>query len=1425
LLSLTAQPLLAAQDSAATLTFPSPIVLTPDSSAADVLRQSENFDGEELTVGDDIYVFDENDHLRIKPKIGFWCWLLRSCTKGDESAVVVDQEEAKTIVQNIVIPDIQLEMQRETGRVLPLLGFSWPKLLGAGTVVERMFSQNAPVNVSEDSWFFFLDLDPHAGWGHRAEYVLVDAATGDVFRKRVFSPPVLDGETWYVSVEERFDSPDRFFPTSIDDLPAAGDWPLVPESESAADDPEPELLSGTENMHTYPSIASLLLRGIDEASAAGTQPCAEPRKKVAIVINGEHPDHAKPGGYQDGKSFQAAAGAAMGMFRRLGVQSGDMHYMNPQTHPTLAEVKSEVDRIIATIDPCDKLFFYVGGHGTITDEDDDDKPDSLSSSITYNGSTKGYMNKGRGGDLSIAETLEQVKAKDVNIILDSCFSGSFQELAEQQAVSPQDGSTWHVFTSADKDHPSYGDDDPYRAGPYMETLWYCVALKMREIQNPTIEQIEAAMRECQKEMADNPEPGNLAPEQPSSVISTVITLETGSRSVQEGDEDSTTSFNITLKRSNTLRSFENIPYYIYVPSEPAANQATAGRDHENIRENRAMTASLTGDSLSTTISIGVYGDNEVEGDEVFYIWFPTLHQMVLVTIVDDDKPEEQASVPPQTSIPQETAVVTLPPIVMDGSTAVGLDYVIEWTEEELNEAPQAGGDGTITIDMNDLKVGAGETVTVDVMVEGGEGAKPAPITVKLCDPCENERLAVENKAKECEQLSAQATAAETAIGAAQGEVATAQADLAAAEAALDTFNNPRSSASSDGRTTDSTDLRIMEAYNRSLWSQYANGELTAQELEAKWEQGLSDEERQRLREEEQQRLEDEVAKAIDRLDAAETALAQRRAAKEAADAAAAACKAELEALRKAYEDCVKEHCTLAPEDMKFSVTMDVRIIDKYDWNIPDYSLEFEEADPVVEEETDDTESFWCEWFGLFCDEEEEMDFDDSEKPKDGDEDPEDDLDDSEQPEDGDENTEEDSDDPYEGNEEGAQNEECTVGADADACGFACEVDCVIEYTRPNGKGCYTCPNLKDVFVPCDGPTQDQSTCDRGCPRICELTYTRADGRGCYTCPTKSEECEAPTLPMEDCRKTCSGTCENSYTLSSGTECVTCKENLVAPRYECDGSTTTFDECLFSCRENDSESCEKVYMRPDGVDCYECKKQPTTTVPAQCPNGTSELAACEDFCTEDGGECKKASTRSDGVSCYRCEDKPVTTPPPSCPANSASLHDCQEMCPEDGSCTPISGECYRCDVLTCPNGTTKNECPSSCPNGCDVAAQQGDTTCYKCKQSCEDVCAGQGYAQVGIDWSNYIQSYISEYTCVSGASIGIQQATIGSCVCSNQPSITMNTTVPICKGTPCGDVTCGSSTSCPVEGGTVTVNCNWSGWQKVDVNQFKPVIGQ
>jgi hypothetical protein len=249
-----------------------------------------------------------------------------------------------------------------------------------------------------------------------------------------------------------------------------------------------------------------------------------------------------------------------------------------------------------------------------------------------------------------------------------------------------------------------------------------------------------------------------------------------------------------------------------------------------------------------------------------------------------------------------------------------------------------------------------------------------------------------------------------------------------------------------------------------------------------------------------------------------------------------------------------------------------------------------------------------------------------------------------------------------------------------------------------------------------------------------------------------------------------------------------------------GKTPGLGKCTIADKRSCVAQCDGECEEKDG--CWFCKNEPRKAQSASA--ATTSTAAS-----------KATSAAASSV-----ERETTSCPTGKTPDQSA----CEEVCGQAGGvCEKDGNGCYGCTVYECPSGT-EDSCPSDCANGCDEVGD-GGKSCYVCKKSCEEVCADEGYARVGSDWTSYILEYVSPHTCVSGATAQIQIGSIGSCTCSNQPSITINQTVPVCKGTTCGDVLCGQSTTCQQGETTVTVSCKFKGWNAAGENKVQAVIGQ
>jgi hypothetical protein len=231
---------------------------------------------------------------------------------------------------------------------------------------------------------------------------------------------------------------------------------------------------------------------------------------------------------------------------------------------------------------------------------------------------------------------------------------------------------------------------------------------------------------------------------------------------------------------------------------------------------------------------------------------------------------------------------------------------------------------------------------------------------------------------------------------------------------------------------------------------------------------------------------------------------------------------------------------------------------------------------------------------------------------------------------------------------------------------------------------------------------------------------------------------------------------------------------------CDAPFLPLRECEEACKKVTGAACELVYETQTGTRCYGCPV-------LQCPQGTvADKSACDRQCS--GGSCRSVTT-DDGLTCYECVKH-------SCPSGMVSDQSaCEQQCPGYAQCI--------------------------------VGKEAEGYNCWKCQVVCEDYCSSQGYSLERQDWSSYIGSYLNQYSCVSGASIRIPGGLSGAgCTCysTQQPSITIDSTVPVCSGGPCGDVPCGQSKTCTSGQTTITASCNWLGWEEVSENRWVPKIG-
>lgn len=113
------------------------------------------------------------------------------------------------------------------------------------------------------------------------------------------------------------------------------------------------------------------------------------------------------------------------------------------------------------------------------------------------------------------------------------------------------------------------------------------------------------------------------------------------------------------------------------------------------------------------------------------------------------------------------------------------------------------------------------------------------------------------------------------------------------------------------------------------------------------------------------------------------------------------------------------------------------------------------------------------------------------------------------------------------------------------------------------------------------------------------------------------------------------------------------------------------------------------------------------------------------------------------------------------------------------------------------------------------------------KTCNDVCNARGMTTKQQDWNSLIlETLNSQGKCKSSAKISYGQIlTSGECTCypTAKPSISISPELLVCKGTPCGDVPCDSSTECSCGANCIArVSCTWGGWQNIG-QTYKPVV--
>jgi hypothetical protein len=97
---------------------------------------------------------------------GAWSSIITAQFVIEEDA---GMEDAIAVVVEDILPNVP-----EVAEGLPYMCLKLDSILPRGTIIEEYFGQTLSLTLEEDSYFFYLDLDPGAFYEHPVQYILVD---------------------------------------------------------------------------------------------------------------------------------------------------------------------------------------------------------------------------------------------------------------------------------------------------------------------------------------------------------------------------------------------------------------------------------------------------------------------------------------------------------------------------------------------------------------------------------------------------------------------------------------------------------------------------------------------------------------------------------------------------------------------------------------------------------------------------------------------------------------------------------------------------------------------------------------------------------------------------------------------------------------------------------------------------------------------------------------------------------------------------------------------------------------------------------------------------------------------------------------------------------------------------------------------------
>ncbi|PTN10006.1 C13 family peptidase [Nitrosomonas aestuarii] len=284
--------------------------------------------------------------------------------------------------------------------------FAAPESKQAGDEIIADFS-GARVDVTTDSWFFFIDEQPAAGWEHPAQYIFVDIVTGAIRTNSLTAPPQelsslipinAVAQAQLVIIDQNA--------ISVEDVPATNPIITIPVKKNYA-----VLVSGGfnafNNYSRYWNDIAFIYRALKDKYNFDDE------EIIVLFANGTHlPTADLDDDGRDDIDFAA----------------------------TKANLANVLNQVAGNMDGTGKFFFYSTNHGGQESGQD----------------AKLYLWGESIRDDELADLIKNIRAKQSIYTMEQCYSGGMMD--DILAATMETGTSACVMTAANFDEVSYAAD-------------------------------------------------------------------------------------------------------------------------------------------------------------------------------------------------------------------------------------------------------------------------------------------------------------------------------------------------------------------------------------------------------------------------------------------------------------------------------------------------------------------------------------------------------------------------------------------------------------------------------------------------------------------------------------------------------------------------------------------------------------------------------------------------------------------------------------------------------------------------------------------------------------------------------------------------------------------------------------------------------